>query len=149
MYVRYVLGGEGKMAESVLLDTGVLIAHLRNLPGVKEFMKRLASEATLLVSAVTVVEIWQGTKSAEIEKTRLLFEALKVIPLDENLAERAGQLAGKLRQSGFTIGLADVVIAATAIQAKASIITTNPRHFTPISELIVRELHEELVPYLF
>jgi len=132
------------MAESVLLDTGVLIAHLRNLPGVKEFMKRLASEATLLVSAVTVVEIWQGAKPAEIEKTRLLFEALKVIPLDENLAERAGQLAGKLRQSGFTIGLADVVIAATAIQAEAPIITTNPRHFTPISELVVRDLREEL-----
>lgn len=136
------------MAESVLLDTGVLIAHLRNLPGVKEFMKRLASEATLLVSAVTVVEIWQGAKSAEIEKTRLLFEALKVIPLDENLAERAGQLAGRLRQSGLTIGLTDAVIAATAIQAKASIITTNPRHFTPISELVVRDLREELVTYL-
>ncbi|MGB9661678.1 MAG: type II toxin-antitoxin system VapC family toxin [Moorellaceae bacterium] len=136
------------MAKSVLLDTGVLIALLRNLPGVKEFMKRLASEATLLVSAVTVVEIWQGARPVEMEKTRLLFEALKVIPLDENLAEQAGQLAGQLRQSGITIGLADTVIAATGIQTKAPIITTNPKHFTLISELVVRDLREELAPYL-
>lgn len=132
------------MAENALLDTGVLIAHLRNLPGLKEFLRRLASKATLLVSAVTVVEIWQGARPAEIEKTRLLFDALQVLPLDENLAEQAGRLAGELRRSGLTIGLADAIIAATALQARAPIITTNPKHFTPVPGLEVRDLREEL-----
>jgi predicted nucleic acid-binding protein len=132
------------MTESIVLDTGVLIAHLRNLPGVKEFLKRLVSKATLLISAVTVVEIWQGARPAETEKTRLLFEALRAIPLDENLAEQAGRLAGELRRSGLTIGLADAIIAATAIQAKAPLITTNPKHFAPVPGLEVRDLRNEL-----
>jgi len=134
------------MAKNLVLDTGVLIAHLRSLPGVKEYLRRLASQATLLVSAVTVVEIWQGAKPAEFNNTRALFEALTVIPLDEKLAVRAGQLAGELRRSGLTIGLADVVIAATALEAEAPVITTNPKHFQPVPGLEVRDLHEELAP---
>lgn len=137
-------GGQKPSDSGLLLDTGVLIAHLRNLPGTKELLLKLSEHAQPVVSAVTVVEVWQGAKAGEHEKTRLLFQGLKVVPLEEQLAEQAGKLAFQLRSSGITIGMADAVIGATARQIGAVILTTNRKHFEVIAGLKVWDLAEML-----
>jgi len=133
-----------KNAECIIVDTGVIICHLRNLPGVKRLLVRVAEHTPLAIAAISAVEIWQGAKPAEAEKTRLLLQGFKVIPLDEHLAEQAGCLAYRLRTKGFIIGLADAVIGATAHHLEAPVLTTNRKHFEIIPDLEVWDLRAVL-----
>ncbi len=121
----------------LLLDTSVLIAHLRNIPGVKTLLERLKEQVFLTISAITLVEVWQGAKPAEADKTRLLLQGLKTVPLDSALAEKAGQLAYQLRITGYACDLADAVIGVTAMDLGASVLTANIKHFEVIPGLKV------------
>ncbi|MBE3588165.1 MAG: type II toxin-antitoxin system VapC family toxin [Thermoanaerobacteraceae bacterium] len=124
-----------------VLDTSAVILHLRKYPGVEELLLEMnETRGRLAVSAVTLVEIWQGTKKGEEEKTRRFFEGTMVIPLNKKLAERAGHLAQSLRKKGLTIEMADIVIAATALEAKAPVLTTNQRHFSYVGGLEILEI---------
>ena len=139
-------GGNGVRRErlSVLLDTGAVIAHLRGLAGIAELLAGFAQDGLLATSVVTVVEIWQGAKEREVERTRLFFTGVKVIPLDGALAEASGQLARALREKGHTVGLADAIVAATAQCFDVPVLTTNSKHFECMSGLRVYDLREEL-----
>ena len=141
MFEKPAPDGDKKNSNGYLLvDTGVIICHLRNLPGVKDLLQQLAAHTFFAVSAVTLVEIWQGAKPAEAEKTRLLLQAFEVFPLNQVVAERAGHLTRGLRTKGFSLDLADAVIGATALQIGAPILTTNRKHFISIPNLEVLDL---------
>jgi predicted nucleic acid-binding protein len=129
---------------SVLLDTGVVIAHLRGFPGVAELLISLGARGPLATSVVTVVEVWQGAKAREAERTQLFFSGVEVIPLEAELAEAAGHLARSLREKGYTVGLADAVVAATAQHLDVPVLTTNKKHFEHVPGLRVRDLRESL-----
>jgi len=126
-----------------VLDTGVIILHLRNLPGVKERLLRLSAQGVLAVSAVTVVEVWQGMRAGESERTGVLFRGLEVVPLDARLAEKAGDLVRFQRERGYTLDLADAAIAATALELGVPLLTTDRRHFEPVGGLAVWEMGRE------
>jgi predicted nucleic acid-binding protein len=128
----------------LLLDTSVLIAHFRKMPGVKALLDRLKEQMHFVVSTVTLVELWQGAKPAEAEKTRLLLQGLDTVPLDRVLAEKAGQLAYQLHTTGYTCDLADAVIGATAISLEAPVLTANTKHFEVIPGLSVWDLKSKL-----
>jgi predicted nucleic acid-binding protein len=124
----------------LLLDTSVLIAHLRKIPGVRALLERFREQMFFAISAITLVEVWQGAKPAETEQTRLLLQGLDTVALDSALAEKAGQLAYQLRMQGYTCDLADAVIGATAINMNAPLLTTNTKHFEAIPGLDVWDL---------
>lgn len=141
MSVRFAPDGNKlKNIDCLIVDTGVIICHLRNLPGVKELLTRLAEHTSFVLSVISAVEIWQGTKPVEAEKTRFLLQGFKVIPLDQHLAEQAGSLAYRLRAKGFIVGLADAVIGATALHLQVPVLTTNYKHFAVIPNLEVWDL---------
>ena len=52
-----------------------------------------------------------------------------VIALDDECARVAGEIAGALLRSGQSVGVADVLIAASAIVHQRTLITGNVRHF--------------------
>lgn len=131
------------MTPVCVLDTGVIIFHLRNFRGVKERLLRLLAQGGLAVSAVTVVEVWQGMRSGESERTRALFRGIEVVPLDALLAEKAGDLVRSQREQGYTMDLADAVIAATAMELGVPLLTTNRRHFDTVAGLVVWEMGRE------
>ncbi len=143
MYGKSDLNGENTMSERhLILDTGVLISHLRNIPGVKQLLLRLAQRFILSISAVTVVEIWQGAKPDEVESTKKFLQGFKLISLNGELAEKSGKLLAELKYKGFTIDFADAVIASTARQLESPVLTTNSKHFLAIPELEVWKLTE-------
>lgn len=124
----------------LLLDTGILISHLRNIPGVKQLLLKIAQQFNLSISAVTVVEIWQGAKPGEVEATKKFMQGFKVIPLNSYLAEKSGKLAAELRSKGINADFADIIIAATAREYNAPVLTTNGKHFRIIQDLEVWDL---------
>ncbi len=127
-----------------LLDTGVVIAHLRGLAGVAGLLEGLAERGSLAVSVITVVEVWQAAKERETVATRTFFGGVELSTIDGGLAEAAGLFAQKLRRDGITMQLADAVIAATALNLGIPLLTTNARHFAPVPDLEVWDLEKML-----
>src|SRR6266536_3492313 len=97
---------------SAVLDTTVLIDVLRGHPQAVDYL--LGLEEVPVCSEVTRVEVLRGLRSAERGAAEQLFQRLRWIPLDEPTARSAGEVGRRFRRSRSGIGLADLVIAATA-----------------------------------
>ena len=110
------------MAE-LLVDTDVLVDHLRTGSG---FDPR---GHAVRYSVITRAELFAGRGSEEGVVERLLspFEELDV---DRPVAEAGGRLR---RETG--VGLADALIAATALRHELELLTRNVRHFERVPDL--------------
>jgi predicted nucleic acid-binding protein len=113
----------------ILVDTDILIAHLRGVDHAHAWLKRARQAGPLAVSALTITELTGGMRSAERREVWLLLAALRVKPVTELVARRAGELMRRYRRSHTGIGLADYVIAATADVHGITLATLNVRHF--------------------
>jgi predicted nucleic acid-binding protein len=125
-----------------LLDTGILIRHLRNQPGYRELVGRLADEGQLYIASFTRLEVVRGMRDHEREATFALLDALRTYPLDAETADQAGEMIRTWRQKGVTISGPGAVIAASALGCQATLVTTHPKHF-PMVELTVLGADEE------
>lgn len=115
---------------TVVVDSSVLIDHLRGEPAAKAALTaaRAAGERAV-ASSLTKVELIAGMRSGERRRTRELFSILRWIPVTDEIAERAGELARRFRASHQGVDVVDYVIAATAEELEAALWTTNVRHF--------------------
>ena len=123
-----------------LLDTNVLILHLREKPGIAEILTRWGEESDLYISVVTRTEILAGMRPREEERTLALLNALVNLPVDEAIADQAGRLIYQYARQGFQFSFPDAIIAATALRYNLVLVTTNIRHF-PVPDL-------EIEPFL-
>ncbi len=55
--------------------------------------------------------------------------SLRWVAVDESIARRAGELGRRWRGSHAAIGLADLLIAASAIELGADLATSDVRHY--------------------
>jgi hypothetical protein len=92
-------------SDLLLIDSDVLIDYLRDLPQAVAFLE--GSEQPLAASVITVAELYAGVREGE-ERQRLdsFFAAFTVLPLDQQLARRAGLWRRQYAPSHGT-GLAD------------------------------------------
>jgi predicted nucleic acid-binding protein len=125
-----------------LFDSGILILHLRNQPGYPELTNRLMDEAEVYISTMTRLEIVRGMKKRERRDTFALLDSLENIPMTGAIADRAGELIRTWQERGISLGNADAVIAASALEYDLILATTNPRHF-PMPELVVLQADEQ------
>lgn len=123
------------MSERLLIDTDVLIDYLRNRPQAVSYLE--SATGTLLVSAMTVSELFAGVREGQ-ERTALsaFLGAFEVLPLDRAVAEKGGLFRRDYGKSHGT-GLADALIAATAEVHSAQLVTLNTRHFPMLSNIVV------------
>jgi len=108
-----------------LLDTGILIRHLRGRKAVVLMLRALGGRDVLAISAVTRAEIRAGVRQEEDQATRRLLARLKTMPVDAEIADRAGDLILRARRQGRALHLADALIAATAVLQRLRLITLN------------------------
>jgi predicted nucleic acid-binding protein len=125
-----------------LLDTGILIRHLRHRSGYLELVQRLNQAGDLYISAFTRVEVLRGMREHERERTVALLDSFHTQVIDRATADQAGEWIRAWQSRGITLGGPDAVIAASALQAGAALITTNARHF-PMPELTVFAANED------
>jgi len=125
-----------------LLNTGILIRHLRNQAGYRDLMARLAREGDVYIASFTRLEVVRGMRQHEREATFQLLDSLITHPLDSGTADLAGELIRTWRGQGITLHGPDAIIAASAIRTGATLVTTNPRHF-PMEELPLLAVDEE------
>ena len=113
-----------------LVDSNVAIDVLRNHRPAVELLQRLTSERVwLAASEIVRFEVLAGARPSEEPDIEAFFADLAWIPVDETVARRAAALARRFRQSDSGIEDGDYIIAATALELEAELLTMNVRHF--------------------
>ena len=121
---------------SCILDTDITIDFLRRREYAQKLLKSWAEEGLMAISTLTHLEIYQGMKTGEEELTNAFLDGLISVAVDIPIARRAGTMLGGLRSKGMTIGIANAIIAATALQFGAPLLTNNIEHY-PFPDLKV------------
>jgi predicted nucleic acid-binding protein len=112
---------------SVVLDTSVLVDHLRGSGAATEYLAGLQDRPSC--SEISRIEVIQGLRSPERRTADRLFALITWVPVNESVARRAGELGRRWRRSHPGIGVADLAIAATAEEIGISLATRNLKHF--------------------
>lgn len=127
--------------DEALLDTDILSEVLKKKDRQVLAMARqyLAEHERLAFSAITAYEIIRGMRAANA--TRQLGEFLKLIGTSDvfqvglPVLMRAANLWAEARNSGHPHDDADLIIAATALEARRVLVTGNTGHFSWIKGL--------------
>lgn len=120
---------------SALVDTSVLIDVLRGEVAAAEVLRNARRAGLLHASEVTRLEVLAGMRPREEAGTRALLAVLTWHPVDDRVAEVAGDLGRRWLPSNRGIDSADLAIAATAVLLGAALITRNITHFPMFSDL--------------
>ena len=119
----------------VLLDTTVLIDALRARQNRRVLLAELVGAGhTLATAAINIAEVYAGMRLGEEPRTEALLSSLTCYPMSGAIARRAGSLKAAYARQGQTLSLADMMIAATALEHGLSLMTDNRKDF-PIPEL--------------
>ena len=125
-----------------LLDTNILSEVLKKRPNphLIERLKKIPRSSPF-TSCICVLELRYGSRRRqdhELFWQRIrseLLDRVTVLGLSETVAVIAGDLLARLERRGEQIGLPDVLIAATALEAGFTVVTANARHFRRIPNL--------------
>ena len=120
-----------------VLDTSVLIDHLRGRPraATELIPNAIARGDELWSSYVVRVELLAGMRGGEEGATRDLMRLISWAEVDESASESAGALGRRYLSSHPGIEVADLIVAALALQLDAELKTTNVKHFPMFKNL--------------
>lgn len=122
----------------VILDTNIIIDHLRRAKNQDSYLKMIAKEKpkeNLAIAAISIQELYEGKstkKKVKEDDLIAIITPLRILSYTYEVAQLAGVIARDLKQS---LEFADAAIAATAIVNRAVLATFNKRHFAGIEDL--------------
>ena len=124
----------------MLVDTDVLIWFLRGQLSARRAIEDCDS---VELSVVTYMELVQGARDKE--ELRLLRLTIRrngwrVLPLTEDISHRATMYIESYTLS-HGLRLADALIAASAVQCGAALMTANTRHYECIPDMALERYH--------
>ena len=122
----------------VLVDTDILIDHLRGQEKAKEYLKEMENgKVSGVISVITEAELAAGESMKDIlveMKVRRLVRILEKVEVTSEIAWKAGEL-----RRDFKCRLMDALIAATALKLNLKLVTRNVRHYEKIKGLEIEE----------
>jgi predicted nucleic acid-binding protein len=96
-----------------------------------------AISVQLHVSAVTVAELSAGVLDGpERQSLDVFLTAFHIVPVDQAIAVQGGLFRRDYGKS-HGVGLADAIIAASAVALQARLVTLNQRHFPMLPDIEV------------
>ncbi|MFD1470012.1 type II toxin-antitoxin system VapC family toxin [Hymenobacter caeli] len=117
------------MTGLILLDSDVLIDVLRKDVLAATLLTALGSAAPLGISIVSRMETIRGYRNFEVQQqAEKLLRRFQVIALDGDISRRADELINRY-YLGRNLGIADALIAATAIEYDLPLLSKNQRDF--------------------
>jgi len=117
-----------------LLDSDVIIWHLRGKKEVTEMLRDLHRFGLPACSPLSILEIQLGVKKGEEEKTDRFLRSLRIFDVNMEIASKTAQLIRERKAKGITLDLPDSVIAATCILHELILVTCNTKHY-PILDI--------------
>lgn len=127
--------------DKALLDTDIFSESR------KRINQRVLAKATAYlnvfgqytISVIKVTEVVKGwlklQREDRIQQFLAAIASAEVLIVDVRIAEMAGRIYGDLERTGQPIGLADAIIAATALQNDLTLVTGNLSHYQRIQGL--------------
>ena len=127
-----------------LLDTNILSELVKKRPNENlRFHLSAIPPNKLFTSTICVMELRFGSALRnDFEEfwakiVDHIVSRVEVLPFGDQEAVLAGDLLAFLRKKGQSIGIEDVIISATALSHKMTVVTGNVRHFSKIKGLLV------------
>jgi predicted nucleic acid-binding protein len=118
----------------MIFDTDVIIWALR---GNERAAEALDKADTLALSVISHMELTRGARNKkDLRMTRAFLADLgfRILPLSENIGHRASIYLEEYTLKS-SLGIADVLIAATAVENNLPLCTGNAKHYRIIAEL--------------
>jgi predicted nucleic acid-binding protein len=119
----------------ILIDTSAWLFALKKdfHPVVKKRIGQLLVETDIAICGMIELELLGGTKSEkEYLRLKSRLDPLYYIETDKALLELSSKLAFDLKRKGISIPYSDIVIAASALKERATLIHADS-HFDTIS----------------
>ena len=122
----------------MVVDTSVFIEFLRAKDKTSTTLWSIPDGTLLFVSTVTHYELFMGATTAEKwTDVQLLLSNTTVLPLTNQIAEKAARVYQDLRSRNSLIGHRDIFIGSTALTHNLPIKSLNEKHFKKIKGLVL------------
>lgn len=101
----------------------------------------VSTGASIAVSSIALFELWYGVARSQHRRENaerlsvFLSGDIRVVPFEEEDAATAGDLRAALETAGKPIGPYDLLIAAQAVRAGATLVTANVSEFRRVRGL--------------
>lgn len=121
-----------------IFDTSIIIDGLRQDKKAEEiFSKFEDTDDHLFISSITIFELFSGKSSKNKKQKKMIDDFLRYFTeVDINL--KIAKVAGEIyRDKTKDLGVPDYIIAATAMELGAQVVTLNTRHFKKIPGLSI------------
>lgn len=125
------------MKKKLLFDTDVIIDYLRGEKRAVSFLEEAFSSKICYLSPISIAELYVGVR--ENEERAILDDFIgefNVASLDKETAVIGGLFRRDFKKS-HAIGLADALIAATALALEAHLVSLNKKYYPMISNLLI------------
>ncbi|MBI5392839.1 PIN domain-containing protein [Candidatus Woesearchaeota archaeon] len=122
----------------MIFDTCFIIDLMNNdTDAVAKLHELIKSDEPQLVTAVTIYELFSGmTKSnkPEGEKNKIMkvLNGQVILALDNDSAQKAGEIDGTLIKEGKMVDPIDILIAGITLTKKEKLLTRNIRDFSKV-----------------
>ncbi len=123
------------MAQTVIIDTDILIDFSRDKPDAVQTMASLEQKFEISVSVITAMELYTGCRSEkDLKKVDEFLSDFKIYFLTKTISNKAFELMREFRSSQGT-EINDMLIASTAIIDDSKFITKNIKHYKFLDDL--------------
>lgn len=128
----------------VIIDVDIITEVLRKNPLAKSFIINEVGSQNVILSRITVAEIQQGAINREdLHEMNKMLRQYLVVPIDYSISNNFASLFENFTLS-HNCGIADTLVAATALHYNLPLLTINHKHFKHISNLVL--LKHNIVP---
>jgi predicted nucleic acid-binding protein len=118
----------------VVVDTDIFIAAMRQNKMAETLLRKYENNVRL--SAITVMELFVGAKTAEQKKAiENILDDHEVIMIEKSISTLAIRLVKENNSHARSLHLPDALIAATCLEHQASLLTFNTKDFKFIKGL--------------
>lgn len=125
---------------SFLIDTDIASAHLRDSRVVTGRFLQYTGQLHLSTVSLAELKSWVYRKKTPAKYRRALGDMLRdfqILLVDEDVAEKAGEVGADLSDSGTSLATPDLLIGATALVHDLTVVTHNVKDFVVIPGLRV------------
>jgi tRNA(fMet)-specific endonuclease VapC len=121
-----------EVKKMILIDTGIFFDFFHEEERTCRELDHLGFDR-LLISSISVAEVYYGMKKKEVRKTRELVRKFNVYHVDKEVSERFLKLM--LAHIDKRIAIPDALIAAIALTLNVELFTLNRKDFNYIEGL--------------
>lgn len=127
------------MAQSVIIDTDVLIDFSLDKSDAVQTMASLEDQFILSVSVITAMELYSGCRSKkDLKRVDELLSDVRIEFVTKSISELAFDLMKKFRPS-HGVEINDMLIAATSLNLEVKMISKNKKQYKFLPEIDLLE----------